>query len=199
MKKIELDEDGGEDITPTNDLGHYQTALLTPTEEVKQGVAPSVEDDYGFGEVDINDPNLPVFGQAVSKLGVFKAIPGHHLYWFNDIPGRVEMALACGYRFVKREEVQLSDHVVPRNSDLGDKVSSIVGTTAQGEGQRAYLMKIPTPLYERAQKILQQKPDQIEKSIVNGRFVNRDSGPDAFYVPQDTPIHMNSTLSRRKR
>lgn len=57
-------------------------------------------------------------------------IPGYHIHWFNgDEPARIRRALAAGYEFVDKGEVQLNrpglgnGNEVSGSDDLGTKIS----------------------------------------------------------------------------
>src|SRR5262245_50584478 len=69
-----------------------------------------------------------VFGTAQAKLPVGNTDPNWHYHWANDVPGRIELFLASAYVFVQPNEVTfLSPGVTPRSSEVGDRVSAIVG------------------------------------------------------------------------
>lgn len=120
------------------------------------------------------------FGTAQSKLAVENTDPNFHYHWINDVPGRIDEAMAGGYEFVKREEVSLLPGVTPRNSAPGDQVSAIVGKNEDGTALRAYLMKIPLEWYEENQKIIQDRVNLTDAAIREGR-VTADTNSSKFY------------------
>lgn len=127
------------------------------------------------------EPFFAFTGQ-IQKLSVANQDPAFRYYWFNDYPGRVEQAHLAGYRHVTKGEVRLVQGVAPRDSDLGSVVSTIVGRTEGGEPLRAYLMKCPKELAERADRILRERVDRIDRAIREGML---DAGGDRtkFYWP----------------
>jgi hypothetical protein len=97
-------------------------------------------------------------------------IPGYHVHWINDYPGRVEQAQDGGYEFVDRSEVKMNDRgPTPTDSDLGTRVSMVVGRNEDGTALRAYAMKIKQEWYDEDQAAIQAHNDKIEKSIRRGQ------------------------------
>lgn len=126
------------------------------------------------------------FNGTEGKLRVEHAIEGYHLHIFNDTPGRVEQALDVGYEFVKLDEVGgVATNVVSRNTDIGDKVRFLVGTTANNEPQYAYLMKIQTEFYEEDQNVLQAKNNNVDDAIRGGKLMKEGHTTDGFYSPRE--------------
>jgi hypothetical protein len=116
--------------------------------------------------------------------------PNYHYHWINDTAGRIEEAAAGGYTFVSRNEISLAPGVIEKNSELGDKVSMIVGKQESGDSLRAYLMRIPLDWYEANQAEQQLRCDQVDKVITQGRVTNANPGDaQAFYTPKG---HRNS-------
>jgi hypothetical protein len=144
---------------------------------------------------EVEDRERPVFGLPMGKFGVTQSIPGFSMHIINDYPGRIAFAQQCGYQFVKKSEVNILPGVVSRDRDLGDQVSYVVGYGDKGEPITAYLMKIPLPLKERADALLQQRPDQIEQAIRQGRAGGREDSE--FYHSSDTPIKLKHNQTRR--
>lgn len=68
------------------------------------------------------------FGTQEQKLA-WPPIPGFHLHWFNDDPGRIDRAKRAGYEMV--------------NDADGKPVQTVVGTARGGGSLLAFLMKIP--------------------------------------------------------
>lgn len=80
--------------------------------------------------------------------------------WVNDADGRVQSALAGGYKFVLPEEARSvgATEIHQGNTDVGGKVSKVV---SRGEPIiRAYLMKIEKEFWIE---------DQLTKEKVNAR------------------------------
>ena len=125
------------------------------------------------------------FGVPRSKLSVYKDIPGYHLHWVNDEVGRVYAAEQGGYEFVAPQEV---------GQDSEDtRLKVLVGTTENGEGLFAYLMKIRQEWYEEDQLELQKNIDRVEYAIKNGTFESDPS--QQRYVPKQG-IRMSTKTER---
>lgn len=111
-------------------------------------------------------------------------ITGYQCRWMNDIPGRLDRAVAGGYEFVDRSEV--SDYglheVVPGNSDQGSRVSRIVGVHRDElTPLRAYLMKIKKAWYDDDQAVKQKRVNETDAAIRRGAL-NGEPGQDGKYV-----------------
>ncbi len=98
--------------------------------------------------------------------------------WANDIPGRLERALQGGYEFIS------SDGEVVQNRE-GCR-SEIVGTGRDGGAMRAFLMAIPTVLYEQDQAakaaLIKEGSDAIQRGKPQ-QVAAQDE--DAFYTPSE--------------
>ena len=138
---------------------------------------------------------LPELGKSVSrrkrntfngtqtKLSVNHTIPGFHLHVFTDVGGRIQDALDNGYEFVSPDEVGgVSENVVSRNGDLGDRIRYLVNPRASGSEQYGYLMKQRQEWYEEDQASLQDKNNKIDNAIRKGKVTG---GDPSFYVPRD--------------
>ncbi len=136
-----------------------------------------------------------VFNGTNKKLDVLTEIPGFHLHWINDTPGRLQRAVAGGYDFVKKDEVELteSNKVVERNSDIGDKIRAIVGTTDRNEPLYAYLMKIRQEWYDEDQTDAMTKVKQTEADMVRQGGMNADRIGEKYL-----PDNRRSALVRRE-
>lgn len=122
------------------------------------------------------------FNGTEAKLRVGRGIPGYHLHILNDVPGRLDQALAAGYEFVSQDEVGgVANNVVSRNTDLGDKVRFLVGVGANNEPMYAYLMKIEQDLYEEDQSTLQLRNDRIDEAIRGGTMNKAGNSTEGFY------------------
>jgi hypothetical protein len=86
-----------------------------------------------------------------------------------------------GYEFVRPDEVGgVSENVVSRNGDLGERIRYLVNPRAQGSEQYGYLMKIRQEWYEEDQAELQAKNNRIDNAIRGGKVSGENP---AFYVP----------------
>lgn len=100
-------------------------------------------------------------------------IPGFHSHWINDHPGRIMQAMQAGYTFVSKEEAlitmpDLGGSALGEGTDLGDRVSLVVGQQEGGSALRAYLMKLPNHLYREDQKAHDQRVDSLHDAMMTG-------------------------------
>lgn len=120
--------------------------------------------------------NRGAFNGTRGKLQVGHQIPGYHLYFFNDEPGRIQAALDAGWEFVSPEEVgYASTNVTNRNVDLGARVSVVGGKNDQGQSVQQVLLKIRQEWWEEDQADIQRRNDQTDASIRKGKVGDIDS------------------------
>ena len=124
-----------------------------------------------------------VFNGTEAKISVQTQIPGYHLHVFTDAGGRIQAAMDSGYEFVSPDEVGgVSENVVSRNGDLGERIRFLVNPRAEGTEQYGYLMKIRQEWFEEDQAELQAKNDKIDSAIRKGNITGVDP---MLYVPKD--------------
>jgi len=124
-----------------------------------------------------------VFNGTEAKLSVRTQIEGYHLHVFTDTGGRIQEAMDSGYEFVRPDEVGgVSENVVSRNGDLGERIRYLVNPRAEGTEQYGYLMKIRQEWYEEDQAELQAKNNRIDASIRKGKITGDNP---SFYTPRD--------------
>jgi hypothetical protein len=122
------------------------------------------------------------FNGTEAKISVRQQIDGYHLHVFTDSGSRIQEAMDSGYEFVRPEEVGgVSENVVSRNGDLGERIRYLVNPRANGTEQYGYLMKIRQEWYEEDQAELQAKNNRIDSAIRGGKVSGENP---AFYVPQ---------------
>jgi hypothetical protein len=122
-----------------------------------------------------------VFNGTEAKISVRQAIPGYHLHVFTDTGGRIKEAVDSGYEFVAPGEVGgVSENVVSRNGDLGERIRYLVNPRATGSEQFGYLMKIRQEWFEQDQADLQAKNTKIDTAIRKGKITGETP---SFYVP----------------
>jgi hypothetical protein len=137
-----------------------------------------------------------VFNGTNKKLSVVTEIPGYQLRWFNDAPGRLDTAVSRSWwEYVTQDEIALGDSnkVVGRNSDVGNKVRAIVGTTDQNEPLYAYLMKIKKEWFEEDQQDSAQKIRNSEAEMLKNGGMNTDRIGEKYL-----PDQRRQALSVRK-
>ncbi len=127
-------------------------------------------------------PSRIPFGGLKMKLSA-RPIPGFHLHWVNEAPGRLEEASIGGYEFVDSNEQLEPGQSRQANSDLGTRVRRLVGRGEDGKAQYAYLMKIPLDWYEEDQRELQDKVDVVDNMIRRAKMGNVENA----YAPDKPP------------
>ena len=124
-----------------------------------------------------------VFNGTEAKISVRTQIEGYHLHVFTDTGGRIKEAVDSGYEFVKPDEVGgVSENVISRNGDLGERIRYLVNPRAEGTEQYGYLMKIRQEWYEEDQAELQAKNNRSDAAIRKGKITGDDP---SFYTPRD--------------
>jgi hypothetical protein len=86
---------------------------------------------------------------------------GYKRHWFNDDGNRLAEADELGYDFVTEGGL--------KTSDPGTRTSRLVGTKANGEPLRAYLMETPDELYAQGLAEKEAHNRQIDDAIIAGR------------------------------
>lgn len=84
---------------------------------------------------------------------------GHTRRWFNDDGNRIAEAGELGYDFVTSDD---------KSTDVGSRVSRLVGTKANGEPLRAYLMETPDELFAEGLSEKEAHNRQIDDAITAG-------------------------------
>ena len=124
-----------------------------------------------------------VFNGTEAKISVRTQIDGYHLHVFTDKGGRIQSAMDNGYEFVRPDEVGgVSENVVSRNGDLGERIRYLVNPRAEGTEQYGYLMKIRQEWHEEDQTELQAKNNLIDAAIRKGKITGENP---SFYTPRD--------------
>lgn len=105
---------------------------------------------------------------AKRKLEV-APLPGFYMHWFHE--RNVSEALAAGYQFVKRGEVQINPLQIANplgdgNTDPGDNISLVGDKMESGAPARLYLMKLFQELHDDDQRAL----DKINADKLAGIF-----------------------------
>lgn len=157
--------------------------------------SPNQPEARGRGTANTRNERIP-FGVPQSRLTVANQDPAFVYRWVNDDGrGRLDRALAGGYEFAPSESQRVGSGAADGNSDVGSRVSRVVGTQEGGAGMRAYLMRIKREWYLEDQRAKQAKVDEIDKSIRRGDA--HKSGDDNRYVPSGG-ISVKETAVRAK-
>jgi hypothetical protein len=125
-------------------------------------------------------------------------LPGFHCHWINDYTGRLLQAMQGGYEFVSPEEAlitsnDLAGSPVGAGSDLGSRVSVVVGKNEDGSPLRAYLMKIRNEYFKEDEQAREAQVDRIDDAMRQGKQPT-DGDSSNRYVKS---VNMKSTYSRR--
>lgn len=128
------------------------------------------------------------FNGTETKISVNATIAGYHLHVLCDDGARIQEALNSGYEFVTPDEVGgVSENVVSRNGDLGERIRYLINPRAEGSKQYGYLMKIRQEWYEEDQAELQAKNNRIDAAIKRGKVGTGDA-PGFYSRPGDIKI-----------
>lgn len=100
--------------------------------------------------------------------------PGYVRRWVNDTSGRLQQAEDGGYTFVSSDQTA-------KSTDVGARISRVVGKNENGEGMRAYLMEIPQEWYDEDQRAKQKPVNEFEaalqgKPTFEGGYTPRSGG-----------------------
>lgn len=151
----------------------YEQKVERSNAKLEQQAMPSPAKDGGTRR------RRNVFNGTEVKLSVREQIPGYHLHIFTDTGSRIQEAMDNGYEFVTPTEVGgVSENVVSRNGDLGERIRYLVNPRAVGTEQYGYLMKIRQEWYEEDQAELQAKNNRIDAAIRKGKITGNS---ESFY------------------
>lgn len=89
-----------------------------------------------------------------------KARPGYQRRWFNDDNNRIAEAQELAYDFVTDPSIQ--------SSGSDSRISRLVGTKANGEPLRAFLMETPLEEYEHGQAEKEAFNRRVDEAITTG-------------------------------
>lgn len=95
--------------------------------------------------------------------------PGFSRRWFNDSGNRIAEAIDLGYDFVTETGLQ--------TDDPSSRTSRLVGTQANGDPLKAYLMETPDELYAEGVDEKEAHNRQIDEAISAGTPTDGPIGP----------------------
>ncbi len=130
----------------------------------------------------VRSPTRKPFGSMVQKLAVAPR-PGYHRHWFNEEPGRVDMAKENGWNHV-----------------LADATGKPVTRVVDKGGKQAWLMEIPQAWFDEDMAAQQQGVDDKEETIRRGQVQAADPKErDSRFYPtaQGRKIDIRQTMTKR--
>ncbi len=105
-----------------------------------------------------------------AKLAV-PEIPGYHLHWMADRPGRILQAIQAGYEFVDKNELGMQDFGLGSDAsrlapaEHASHIAVVGGAGEAGQTELLFLMKIKQELWEEDQQGLQDRNDSVMEAI----------------------------------
>lgn len=137
----------------------------------------------GRGRTDTRKERIPL-GVARAHLTVADKDPHYQYRWIKGSPERLAAAEAGGYEYVQQGQAgKVGEGAEDGNTDIGSRVSRVVGTHADGKARTDYLMRIPKETYEADQAAKQRQVDEVDQAIRRGDAHKR--GDDNRYIPKD--------------
>ena len=124
----------------------------------------------------------PKIGVHYAKMSVPEGVipPDRVGRWINDRGTRIQLAMGDDWEFVPNTgSVRIGDGFDDKNSDVGDKISMIVGSGGDGgKPERAYLMMKYRDWYEADRDEKQKQNDAIEDAIKRPGYKAGEKGLD---------------------
>lgn len=153
-------------------------AALAPQMPARQDAAVSAEETM----VTLDDGTILTFAErrtfgGMEQTMARKPIPGFHLHWVNDDPGRIGEFRQAGYTQVLLASGQPDAIVVDKQT-----------------GKKAYLHKVPLPWYKADMAAQQKLPDEKERAIQTGNAPSEDGSAPGL---ESGKTYGKVTLSRK--
>ena len=109
-------------------------------------------------------PKRQPVGQR-SRLNVTGKDENYVYRFVNDIGDRIEMFREAGYEIVDRSKHRIGDNRVDIAKPEGSAATVSVGVKPNGDGMRAYLMRIPKEYYEEDQAAKRANNNSLVESM----------------------------------
>lgn len=122
------------------------------------------------------------FGSPQQGLSV-NPVPGYFLRWVNDEDNGIQAAQQSGYEFHEDPAILIGDAQKP-STDLGTRISRVVGKDDSGHPMRAYLMKIRNEFREEDIRLADIPLQKTDYAIKHGKL-HPGAEPESMYVPKD--------------
>jgi len=171
-------------LTPEQKAERVTARKAKEAEAINNGSVTARAPVAGTGEQPVRRKRATFNGTQGKMTVDFSRLDelGFHGHIFNDTPGRIQQALDVGYEFVEANEVgSVATNVISKNTDIGDKVRFLAGSTDKGEPMYAYLMKIRKEFYEEDQAEAQAKIDVVDNAIRGGKLTGEGHTSEGFY------------------
>ena len=121
-------------------------------------------------------------GVARARLAVADRDPNYEYRWMKGSADRLAAAENGGYEYVE-SPVKVGEGAKDGNTDMGSRVSQVVGHNTDGSPRRDYLMRIPKEFYREDQAAKQAEIDKVDAAIKRGDA--HKHGDDNRYVPKE--------------
>lgn len=153
-------------------------------ETVSRDAVPAEYDDASAARrqaEDIRRKRTRPFGSMTQKLALPER-PYYKRHWFNDTPGRVQMARESGWTHVR---------------DGDEPIKRVVGSGRDGGALNAYAMEIPKEIYEEEaaarHAMAQAKVDEFKRNPFRAQAgAAQQSDVGKFYSPEADPLTVKS-------
>lgn len=162
------------------DQGFNLSRSLQATEDSKQAAINPANSTEQKLEVERDRRTRIPLSVPRAKLST-PDLPGYHCHWVNDTPGRISQAIQGGYDYVSQGETIIASgnaagDPLGHGTDLGSRVSVVVGSHEDGNHLRAYLMKIRLEWFKEDQDLGQERVNNLHDAMRSG---NQASGGDS--------------------
>lgn len=107
---------------------------------------------------------------------------GYRRRWINDAGDRLNQALEGGYSLVPKDE---AEYVEDDTANRNDSLNNAICKTVNSDGTKAYLMEIPTSLYNKDQLAKAAHIDETEEGLRRGADTHGQPGSDGRYIPRE--------------
>ena len=109
--------------------------------------------------------------------------PGYTLLWADEV--KTQGYYEEGAEYVQRDEAGIiGDGPVSGNTDIGERVSRVVGHDKRGNPRTNVLLKMKTEWYEQDQAQRQRINESIDEAISRGELGRQQAGGESTYLKE---------------